>query len=56
MARALTSKSDDLAQYQRFRDLAAELGVNLGDEKAVELAVKSLAKEFRPPKPAKKGK
>jgi hypothetical protein len=37
----------DPAQYRRFRDLAAELGVEDGNEKAVEQAVKRLAKQGR---------
>lgn len=47
-------KPDDPAQYQRFRDLAAQLDAEKGDEKAVERAVKKLGNP--PAKPAKKGK
>jgi hypothetical protein len=49
-----TTKADDPAQYQRFRDLAAELDAEGGDEKAVDRAVKRLGKAPRHPKPAKK--
>lgn len=52
MARQPDPKPDD-AQYQRFRDLAAELGAE-DDEKALERGVKRLGKAPRPPKPAKK--
>jgi hypothetical protein len=57
MARQTTlAKPDDPAQYQRFRDLAAKLDAEHGDEKAVDWAVKKLGKVPRPPKTAKKGK
>lgn len=56
MAKKLDPKADDPAQYQRFRDLAAELDAEHGDEKAVDRAVKKLGKAPRPPKVAKKGK
>jgi hypothetical protein len=46
-------KPDDPAQYQRFRDLAAELEAEHGDEKAVDRAVKKLGKAPRHPKPDK---
>jgi hypothetical protein len=44
---------DDPTQYQRFRDLAVKLEAESGDEKAVERAVKKLAKEPRSSKPGK---
>ena len=50
MARPPDPKPDDPAQYQRFRDLAAELDAEHGDEKAVDQAVKKLGKAPRPPK------
>jgi hypothetical protein len=46
-------KADDALQYKRFRDFAAELGVEEGGEKALERAVKKLAKA---PRPEKKGR
>jgi hypothetical protein len=45
-------KPDDPAQFQRFKDLAAELDAERGDEKAVDQAVKKLGKAPRPPKAA----
>jgi hypothetical protein len=49
-----TPKADDLAEYQRFRDLAAELEAE-DDEKATADAVRRLGKAHRPPKkPAKR--
>jgi hypothetical protein len=53
MARPRAPKTDDAAQLQRFKDLAAELEAE-DDEKALERGVKKLGKAPRPPKPAKK--
>ena len=50
---ARDSKLSDPAQYQRFRDLAAELEAQ-EDEKPLERGVKKLGKAPRPPKQAAK--
>lgn len=45
MARQTTTtpKPDDPVQYQRFRDLAAELGADDANEKALAASVRQLA-------------
>ncbi|CAN5677560.1 hypothetical protein BH10PSE6_BH10PSE6_37270 [soil metagenome] len=57
MARPPDPKPDDPAQYQRFRDLAAELEAN-GSDKDVAEGVKRLARhkpqKRKPEKPASK--
>jgi hypothetical protein len=54
MARPISPRPDDPVQSQRFRDLAADLELEDGDEHAVERAVKRLAQHPRTPKPSKR--